>query len=29
VIAAKMLAPPSHETVQGQDYAEYEAAVVT
>ena len=29
VIAARMLAPPSHETVQGQDYAEYEAAEVT
>ncbi len=29
VFAAKMLAPPSHETVQGQDYAEYEAAEVT
>ncbi len=29
VIAAKMPVPPSQETVQGQDYAEYEAAEVT
>lgn len=29
VIAAKMPVSPSQETVQGQDYAEYEAAEVT